>query len=124
MKLTRLPGSFSLCRLTPDQEIPNWALADRGFLSITYTPEELSIVCPDDLVPAGVHCDAGWAVLKVEGPMDLSLVGVLASLSAPLAGAGVPLFALSTFNTDYLLVMEEKLPKACDALIGAGHEVT
>ncbi len=88
---------------------------------MTYTSEELSIVCHSDLVPADVNCDAGWTALKVEGPMDLSLVGVLASLSVPLADAGIPLFAISTHNTDYLLVMDEKLESAKQALEREGH---
>lgn len=120
--MTFLPGTFSLCRLAPDQEIPNWAVADKSFLSVTYTPQELSIVCPSDVVPADVHCDPGWVVLGVEGPMDLSLIGVLASLSVPLANAGVPVFAISTYNTDYLLIMEEKVQAARQALEAAGHQ--
>ncbi|MGE5619971.1 MAG: ACT domain-containing protein [Sphingomonadaceae bacterium] len=125
MRVTVLSGTLALCRLAPDREIPDWALRDRSFLSVTYTPSELSIVCPAYAVPADVAgaCDAGWVALRVEGPLDHSLIGVLAALSAPLAEAGVPIFALSTYDTDYLLVMEDHLERARAALEASGHQV-
>lgn len=126
MRLRVLPESLTLCRLTPDQEVPDWAFRDKGFLSITYTVGELSIVCPSDSVPANVseaRCDPGWVALQVEGPLDHSLVGVLAALATPLAEAGVPIFALSTYDTDYLLIMEDQLPKARSALEARGYQV-
>lgn len=122
MRLTVLPGPFALCRLPPDQEVPSWALRDRGFLSITYTAEELSVACPSASVPSYVQSDRGWVAIKVEGPLDLSLTGILASLAHPLAEAGIPIFAVSTYDTDYLLVRQERLSQAREVLEDYGHQ--
>ncbi len=111
-----------MCRMDRDGGVPAWAM--RGdFSSITRTDDELSIVCPESAVPVGVRAERGWRALRVAGVLDFSLVGVLASLAVPLAGAGINLFAVSTFDTDYLLVREPDLARAVAALRGAGHEV-
>lgn len=81
------------------------------------------MVCPEADVPSGVLAEAGWRCLKVQGPLDFALVGVMASLTGPLAAAGVSLFALSTYDTDYLLVKAGNLAQAVDALESAGHTV-
>jgi hypothetical protein len=94
-----------------------------GFSSITRTGEELSVVCPEVLVSEGVRAERGWRALRVVGVFDLSQVGVLASLAAPLAGAGISLFALSTFDTDYLLVQEQHMGRAVEVLVDVGHTV-
>jgi uncharacterized protein len=110
---------YAICRLNPAENFPTWT---RGkFVSITRTDEELSIVCEQDSVPSDVKCERNWGVLQVEDPMDLSIVGVLASLTKPLAEAGINLFAISTFDTDYLLVKVEKLEAAKVALEQSGH---
>jgi len=120
--LTVLPGPLAMVRLAADAALPDWATRD-GFFSVTRTGEELSIVCDADRVPSGVSAEKGWRVLKVKGPFALSEVGVLAVLAATLAEAKVSLFAISTFDTDYLLVSEKQLSAAVAALRSAGHRV-
>lgn len=117
-----LPWRLAVCRLSPDEPFPAWALAGE-FHSLTCTADELSVVCPQDLVPLEIRCERGWKCLRVAGPLDLTEIGVLASLSSALAGAGVSLFAISTFDTDFLLVGEADLERAVAALRVAGHQV-
>lgn|SRR5579883_2251826 len=121
MNLSHLPGTFAVCRLAPDAEVPAWAWRDRSLLSITFTQDELSIVCPTASVPVGVRSEQSWSAIKVEGPLDFSLTGILSALAAPLAAAGISLFAISTFDTDYLLVKEPQLARARQVLQEAGH---
>jgi hypothetical protein len=122
LRLTSLPGALAVCRLDPHQAIPAW-LAGESLLSITRTPHELSIVCGEDLVPDDVRSEKGWRCLAVQGPLPFTLTGVLASLANPLAQAAVSLFAISTFDTDYLLVPAADLERAIATLKAAGHEV-
>ncbi len=123
LRLSLLEESLAVCRLAPDSEVPPWATAGELF-SVTRTPEELSVVCPEARVPPDTTCERGWRALMVEGTLDFSLVGVLSSLAAPLAENGVSIFAISTYRTDYLLVKEETLDLAVAALRGRGHEVS
>jgi hypothetical protein len=121
-KLRLLPDTYAVCRLEKDAPAPDWGT--RGlFSSITRTEEELSVVCADARVPGGVKREGAWRVLKVEGPLDFSLTGVLASLTSPLAREGISVFALSTFDTDYLLVKEGKLEKAIQTLREEGYAI-
>jgi hypothetical protein len=122
LRLVWLKGSFAVCRLTADAPLPAWVTAGE-FLSITRTAGELSIVCQEEAVPQGVQCERGWRCLRVAGPLEFSLVGVLASLAVPLAEAGISIFVVSTFDTDYLLVKEEKRQQATEMLRQAGHAV-
>jgi hypothetical protein len=122
MNLTILSDTFAICRLSPAEDVPDWAMMGE-FVSITHTADELSIVCAEEYVPADVKADRGWRALKVEGPLDLALTGVLASLANPLAEARINLFVVSTFDTDYLLVKGYNLDRACDVLRQAGHVV-
>jgi len=124
VRLTVVPleGAYAVCRLAADAPLPAWA-AGGPFLSITRTADELSVVCRQAVVPEGVRCERGWRCLRVAGTLDFSLVGVLASLLGPLADAGVSVFAVSTFDTDYLLVKEEYLAAAVEVLRRAGHSV-
>jgi hypothetical protein len=122
LELAILPGVFAVCRFAHDAPLPAWA-GESDVVSITRTPEELSVVCEQRLVPSRAQCERDWRCLKVKGPLDLSLIGVLASLAAPLAQAGIPIFALSTFDTDYLLVKSQNLQKAARALRQAGHRI-
>jgi hypothetical protein len=115
-------GRFAVCRLPAGSPIPGWVTTD-GILSITSTSGEVSIVCREEAVPEGVRCESGWRCLGVAGTLDFALVGVLASLLVPLAEAGVSIFALSTFDTDYVLVREGDLDRAISALRATGHEV-
>jgi len=116
------PDVYAVVRLEPDAELPAWAVEGR-FTSVTRTDSELSIVCVADAVPPGASAERGWRLLEVAGPLDFSLSGILASLAAPLAEAEVTLFALSTFETDYLLVREQQLARASAALRHAGHAI-
>lgn len=114
------PGHLAVCRLDPAAPIPAW-LPDRGWSSITRTPAELSIVCEEALVPPGVKSQGGWRQIELAGPFDFQMTGVLASILNPLAAASVPIFAISTFDTDWVLIPGEHLEKAKQALAAAGH---
>ena len=103
-------------------EIPDWA-KQGGFYSLTRTSDELSVVCSQEYVPAGVVCEKGWRCLKVEGPLDFGLIGVLSSIAGPLARAGISIFALGTYDTDYFLVKEGQYAAAIRVLSGEGHKV-
>ena len=122
LTLSLLPEHYSICRLGPEADIPPWALAG-DFFSITRTRDELSLVCSQELVPPGVQCEKGWRCIMVKGPLDFSLTGILASLAASLAEAGISIFAISTFDTDYLLVKAENLERAVLKFKEAGHDV-
>ncbi|MBL8233265.1 MAG: ACT domain-containing protein [Bryobacterales bacterium] len=122
MRIQIQPEPLAICRLAPDAAPPEWA---RGaFCSITRNEDELSIVCDESEIPAEIHAERGFRALKVVGPLDFSLVGVLASIATPLAQAGISIFAISTFDTDYILIREQQLPSAVAALREAGHEVS
>jgi uncharacterized protein len=122
LRLIALDGRFAVCRLAAEAALPAWVAAG-SFVSITRTPDELSIVCRREDVPDDVRCEPGWRCLRVAGTLDFALVGILASLLAPLADAGIPVFVVSTFDTDYLLVQEDRLDAAVEILRGAGHGV-
>ena len=122
LPLTLLPALLAVCRLPPDAPLPAWATG-RGFISITRTDEELSIVVHQDRVPGDTTAVGPWRALKVQGPLDFALTGILAALTAPLAEVGISLFAIATYDTDYILVREERLQAAINALRAAGHLV-
>lgn len=115
LKISILSETFSICRLEKDEPLPAWVLGG-AFFSVTRTEEELSIVCPEVLVPKEVKREDGWKCLKVEGPLDFSLTGILASLTMPLAEKKIGVFSISTFDTDYLLVKKEDLETAIHVL--------
>src|SRR4051794_12634751 len=120
--LLLLPDVYAVSRLGPAEPVPPWAFTG-DLISVTRSRDELSIVCREGAVPTGVRCERGWRCLRVAGVLAFSLVGVLASLTAPLAAAGVSVFALSTFDTDYLLVREPDLARTLEALKAAGHVI-
>ncbi len=122
LTISILPKLFTICRLAADTPVPGWANGGE-FLSLTRTSEELSIVAEADLVPAELRSDLNWRVAKVHGPFDLSAVGVLASLVAPLAQKNISVFTISTFDTDYLLVQASDLQAAAAVLRNAGHSI-
>jgi hypothetical protein len=122
MMLTLLPGSYAVCQLEPGAPLPEWATRG-GLWSVTRSRTELSIVCAASGVPPAVRADGPWRALRVRGPLALDLTGVLAGLASPLAAAGISLFALSTYETDYLLVHEADIEHAVAALRRAGHQV-
>jgi len=117
-----LPDTFAICRLDADAEIPDWATGE--IISITRTLDELSIVCSQNNVSENTQCELGWRCLRVVGPLDLSMVGVIASLSATLAVANISVFVVSTFGTDYLLVKKGDLDGAVEALRAASHVIS
>lgn len=121
--LSVLPERLAVCRLGPDEVIPDWVFST-WFWSITRTDEELSLILPEELVPSSWKAEKGWRCLKVLGPLDFSITGVLASVSTPLAQAGVSIFAISTYDTDYLLVRNGDFDRAKEVLVGHGHLVS
>ena len=123
LTLLLLEGRLAVCRLAPGDEVPAWA-SDGAFTSVTRTRDELSVVCAEGAVPEGIRSEGGWRVFRMEGPLDFGMTGILASVAVPLAGAGVSIFAVSTFDTDYVLVKEGEVPRAIAALRVAGHRVS
>lgn len=125
LHLTLLAGRFAVCRLAPDAPIPAWAFAtDTPLWSITRTAHETSVVTEEGGVPPSVGAvEGGWRALALRGPVPFATTGVLAALTAPLAAAGVPVFALSTYDTDVLMVKQADLDRACAALRAAGATV-
>lgn len=121
LKFQRLPGAYAIVRLAPDAPVPDWAT--RGdFASITRTADELSIVCAAGNLPADLRSQYRWICLKLEGPFPFSQTGVLLSFIAPLSTKDVPIFAISTYDTDYVLIQEEFARSAIKSLRAAGHD--
>lgn len=117
-----LRETFAICRLDKDAPIPDWAFQG-GLFSVTRTKDELSIVCPLINVPKGILCNQGWSCLKIKGPLDLSLTGIISSIAATLEAEGMSLFSISTYDTDYVMVKEKDLEKAIFALTEGGHRI-
>jgi hypothetical protein len=122
LRLEIVSGTYAVCRLDAADPLPAWA-ASGAFVSVTRTDAELSVVCPEDAVPAGVRAEPGWRCLRVVGPLGFGMTGVLASLAGPLASSGVSIFVVSTYDTDYLMVQDRDLERGQDALERAGHSV-
>jgi L-amino acid N-acyltransferase YncA len=122
LTLVPLEGTYAVCRLDADAPLPAW-VAGGPFVSITRTADDLSLVCCEEAVPEGVWCERGWRCLRVAGTLEFSLVGVLTSLLDPLTAAGVSVFVLSTFDTDFLLVKQPDFQRAEEVLRRAGHAV-
>lgn len=120
MKL--LKEEYGVCRLDKTELIPEWA-QDKGFFSITRTSDELSIVCSQDNIPNHIKCERDWKILKIEGVLDFSLIGILASISTILAQQGISIFTISTYDTDYILVKNKDIDNAIESLIKEGYEV-
>ena len=123
MNLQVLPYTLSVCRFEPDDPF-EIDLSAVPFYALMKTEEELSVVLPEAQVPDGCLAEPGWRALKVAGLLDFSLTGILASLAGPLAEAEISLFALSTYNTDYILVKSDCLPAAMKTLREAGHHIS
>jgi hypothetical protein len=122
LKFRRLPGVYAIVRQSANAPVPHWATTG-DFTSITRTAEELSIVCLADHVPPEVNSSRDWICLKLEGPFPFSQAGLLLSFIEPLSNNGLPIFAISTYDTDYVLVQKESAKQAFDLLTAAGHEV-
>lgn len=124
--LSILKGRFGILRLEKGSEIPAW-IYESNFFSITRTPEELSVVCQENSIPVNVPADIkaemGWNCLKIEGPLDFGLTGILAGISRTLAEHGISIFAISTYDTDYILVKETDMEHAVKALAKEGYEI-
>jgi uncharacterized protein len=127
LDLDLLAEEYAVCRLPAGSPLPEGLAGlpagDAGVVSITWTPDEVSIICPAGRTPAGATVETPWRCLRVVGPLDLALTGILASLVVPLADARVNIVAFSTFDTDYVLVPSVRLSEAVATLVGAGHRV-
>ena len=121
LALRVLTGRFAVARLEPEAAVPDWAGGE--VTCIARTPKELSIVCAEDQIPDSVRSNRPWRCLEVAGPLDFSEIGILSSLTATLAEAGISVFVFSTFDTDYLLVRDDKLAPAMASLEEAGYQV-
>lgn len=121
-KLERLAGAFAIAQLPPDAALPDWA-AGPGFVSVTRTAAELSILCHEASVPAGLRAEGGWTGYGLKGPFEFGETGVAVSVLAPLAVAEVPILLISTFDTDYLFVKSASTEAAETALTNAGHTI-
>jgi hypothetical protein len=122
LAISTVPGTFAICRLPADAAQPSWP---RGrFVSITRTPDELSIVCEENAVPADIRADRGWCALRVEGPLPFEMTGVAAALVSPLADARISVFVIATFDTDYLLLKDEVYARGVEVLRAAGHDLS
>lgn len=122
LRIRLLPDLLAVARLGPDEAMPGWA---RGrFLSVTWTEDELSVICNDDAVPPEVQAERRWRAMKVEGPIPFEAIGIAAALVSPIAAAGISVFFIATYDTDYLMVREERLADAVDALRRAGHDIS
>lgn len=122
LSLLVLEETFAISSLKRDSPLPDWATSS-DFFSITRTFDELSIVSPQEKVPAGVDINKNWRCLKVQGPLGFSITGILASLSMPLASEGVSIFVFSSYDTDHIMVKQYELEKAVEVLQKAGHTV-
>ena len=121
LKFTILDGSFTIHRLKPGASLPK-GLTSSPFYSISGSEDELSVVAPDAVWMESEKAEPGWTCLKINGPLDFEEIGILAGVSTTLAKAGISIFAVSTFDTDYILVKHEQLKLAKDALGDAGHK--
>ncbi len=122
LTLRQIAGEYAVCRLPAGTAIPEWA--GDAFSSVTRTADETSIVCRAAAVPAGIKAERGWQLLRVAGTLAFDQVGVIQTLATPLAAAGLSIFVVSTFDTDYLLVRAADLQAAEAALRAAGHLIT
>jgi uncharacterized protein len=121
VKLSLFPERFAVCRLHANDPVPQWP---RGaFVSITRTPDELSIICDEAAVPDDVQAERGWRAFQVHGPIPFEVTGVAAGLTTALAANGISVFLVATYDTDWLLVKESTLERARAALRAAGYEI-
>lgn len=128
LDLDLLPEEYAVCRLPAGSAVPSSLAvgpADKGVVSVTWAPDELSIICPSERVPADAEIDTAWRCLRVSTRLDhLAMTGVLASLISPLAEARVNIVTFSTYDTDYVLVPAVRLSEALDTLTAAGHRIS
>jgi hypothetical protein len=123
LSLNILPERMAVCRFEPSALLPE-GLDGSEFYSVTRTKEELTVVCREDSLVPGTVCENGWRCIRVQGVLDFSEIGIMFSITRPLAEAGISVFVISTYDTDYFLVKEKQLPEAIDALTASGHQIT
>jgi len=121
ISLTRLKEEYAIHRFNSNETVPP-AVFNSTFYSISKTDEELSIVCDSTISIESNACDSGWSTIKILGPLDFSLTGILARISSVLAEARISIFAISTYDTDYILVKKDKVESAVSALKTAGYD--
>jgi hypothetical protein len=121
-QLREIPEVFAVCKLSPGDPVPHWAISGNTW-SVTQTGSELSIVCPQKDLPEGIDAVRSWRALQVVGPLSFEMVGVLSTLTVCLADAGISIFAISTYETDLILIREESFHAACQALVRAGNTI-
>lgn len=115
LTLRLLKDAYGVCRLQKDSQIPSWAF-DGEFYSITKTDDELSIVCLENNIPQDIKCESDWRIFKIQGPLDFSLIGILSKISSLMAENQISIFAVSTYDTDYILIKENNLENALKIL--------
>ena len=124
LDLVLLPDDYAVCRLDPGTSVPTEFDPGKGVVSVTWTEDEISIICPASQAPSIGTVNAPWRCFRVSGPLDLALTGIMAALVNPLADARVNVFVFSTYDTDYVLVPTVRLDEARAALTAAGHRIT
>ncbi len=123
VKLRLLNGAYGVARLHPSDPVPAWADGG-GFVSISRTDDELSIVCLQDRIPPNARSDGGWSCFKFQGPFAFDETGVVLSVIAPLSTHGIGIFVVSTFDGDHMLIKSSDLEKARGLLADAGHSLS
>ena len=123
LQLSFLKDKYGICTLPNTATIPDWALT-QSLASITRTDKELTIVCRQDIIPSELQSDINWRCFRIDGSFDLDQIGVISSISSPLADAGISIYVISTYDTDYFLVKEEKLNQALSVLSNSNHSIT
>ncbi|MEJ6950783.1 ACT domain-containing protein [Natronospora cellulosivora (SeqCode)] len=112
LSLKLMGEKLAISKISSNMPIPLWVLKSRDFYSITRTEDEMSIISVESSVPSGIESEKGWRAIKIEGKLDFSLVGIISSITTLLADAGISVFVMSTFNTDYILIKETSLSEA------------
>ena len=123
LKLSLLKESYSICTLPNTAPIPDWA-SKESLASITRTDKELTIVCKQDIIPSELQSDRNWRCFRIDGSFDLNQIGVISSISSPLADAGISIYVISTYDTDYFLVKDNNLDQTISTLSDIGHNIT
>ena len=123
LKLSLLKAKYAICTLSNNAPIPDWALKEI-LASITRTDKELTIVCRQEIIPSEIQSDLNWRCFKIDGSFDLNQIGVISSISSPLADAGISIYVISTYDTDYFLVKEENLDQTISTLSNSNHSIT
>lgn len=122
LKIRLLQGIYAVCQISNREKVPSW-VEEKGFFSVTKTEDEISVVMLQDKISKEIKAEKDWRILKVEGTLEFSLIDILAKISSVLAENQISIFVISTFNTDYILVKEEKIEKAMAVLNLEGYEI-